>query len=647
MTKRDGMRRVMLVLACALCMDALAASDEVATNRSCDQWGSTDFFETADVATVARCLETRDPNETRDGVPAWFGAARRSSDPNVVRMLIEAGADTAANDGDGNSALHAAVISNRHPAVLAALVAAGVDVSVKNKRGALPVQYAALRDDGPQALKVLLEGGADATARAGNGRTLLHLAARANKNVEVLRFLLKNGADPRARTDNGDTPLHVAVQYSEDAAIVRALLSGMADPDARAEDGDAPLHRLQMREYREFDDVERERRFLDQSVAIAEALLEAGANPNAGDADGRQPLGLMARACRSRGDRRCSLMAAAFIDAGADLEDGFLLVTAARKQDAEFVQLLLAGGVARERDAAALRQAAWMGDDLVVIDVLLGAGVDVEAQDSILETTALHYAAQREDGGQMTRRLVRWGANLEARDNSGRTPLHHAAAWDVHEGLHAGESLVALLDAGADPLAMDEDGRTPWDLAKENEALKGSKAYGRLDDARFASMPATGDEGVDPNSRCGAIPNPGPDNFGSECWLATSNLPGCHIWLRHPSIGRTYSVVWTGSCFHGKADGAGKESLTIRSERSSTTHENEGTYAGGKRHGFWRVRYVSNGWLHEGNYDQGIQVGEWTMHYTEGPHRGKSFSFDCGTPDRARCSFTIRAPVTH
>ena len=71
------------------------------------------------------------------------------------------------------------------------------------------------------------------------------------------------------------------------------------------------------------------------------------------------------------------------------------------------------------------------------------------------------------------------GADIMARDDRGQTPLHYAASSDTPANIQA------LLDAGADAKAKNEDGKTPWDLAQENEKLKGTKAYWALNDALY------------------------------------------------------------------------------------------------------------------------------------------------------------------
>ena len=71
------------------------------------------------------------------------------------------------------------------------------------------------------------------------------------------------------------------------------------------------------------------------------------------------------------------------------------------------------------------------------------------------------------------------GADLEARDEDGWTPLMQAAVRNENAAV-----VQLLLDAGADATATNEDGETAWDLIQENEAPEGSPAYWALNDLR-------------------------------------------------------------------------------------------------------------------------------------------------------------------
>lgn len=46
-------------------------------------------------------------------------------------------------------------------------------------------------------------------------------------------------------------------------------------------------------------------------------------------------------------------------------------------------------------------------------------------------------------------------------------------------------SIEALLAAGADPKAKDNDGKTPWDYAQQNKTIKDTKSYWALHDVLF------------------------------------------------------------------------------------------------------------------------------------------------------------------
>ncbi|MBC6405800.1 MAG: ankyrin repeat domain-containing protein [Rhodospirillales bacterium] len=78
-------------------------------------------------------------------------------------------------------------------------------------------------------------------------------------------------------------------------------------------------------------------------------------------------------------------------------------------------------------------------------------------------------------------RCLKAGTDLNARTKSGSTPLHRAAARDN------AEAVASLLDAGADGGARNKAGQLPVDLAEEeeNEKLRNSPVYRRLNDARY------------------------------------------------------------------------------------------------------------------------------------------------------------------
>ena len=89
----------------------------------------------------------------------------------------------------------------------------------------------------------------------------------------------------------------------------------------------------------------------------------------------------------------------------------------------------------------------------------LEKGADIDARDTDGETP-LHYAVGRGGTAERVNALLDAGANVEARGKYDRTPLHYAAGWDG-----TAERVNALLNAGADIHARDTDGETPLHYA--------------------------------------------------------------------------------------------------------------------------------------------------------------------------------------
>ncbi|RYE99100.1 MAG: hypothetical protein EOO41_01520 [Methanobacteriota archaeon] len=239
--------------------------------------------------------------------------AAREGLPEVLWLLIGAGADVHALDGDGCTPLHEAARWGR-TAAAKVLLTAGARARCANKWRSTPLHAAAAKDTSGDLIRVLLDAGADVHAQDENGHTPLHDAAW-SKSVPAVGALLAAGADVEALTNggytplhwaatkdcvdvievlivsgarvgavdlNGDTPLHVAATHNKPLAV-GALAAAGARIDAVNAKGWTPLHRAAGWGF-------------DENVAATKALLKAGASTTARTPDGKTAADL-ARAC--------------------------------------------------------------------------------------------------------------------------------------------------------------------------------------------------------------------------------------------------------------------------------------------------------------------------------------------------------------
>ena len=97
---------------------------------------------------------------------------------DVLRALVEAGADVSGAESTGVNLLHWATITNRTD-VIPVLLAAGVPLDDADGFGFTPLMYAATLDQGETgALEALLKAGADRSIKNEEGRTPLQQAQR-------------------------------------------------------------------------------------------------------------------------------------------------------------------------------------------------------------------------------------------------------------------------------------------------------------------------------------------------------------------------------------------------------------------------------------------------------------------------------------
>jgi len=171
-----------------------------------------------------------------DSTPLHLASQERHVE--FVRLLVEHGADRAAQDKDGWTPLHRA--SERgHVEVARILVEGGADLAIQDKDGSTPLHRASQRGHAEFA-RLLLEHGANTSAQDKDGSAPLHFASRRGHS-QLARILLEHGANVAAQDKHGWTPLHFASQ-GRNVGLALILFTHGADATAHDEDGWTPLH---------------------------------------------------------------------------------------------------------------------------------------------------------------------------------------------------------------------------------------------------------------------------------------------------------------------------------------------------------------------------------------------------------------------
>jgi uncharacterized protein len=161
-------------------------------------------------AMVERLLKAgADPNAA-----LWTGetpvmVCARTGNVETVKLLLSHGADPNAKETQqGQTALMRAV-AEKHPEVVRALIDRGADVRARSKGGFTALLFASQQGEVASA-KMLLAAGADVNEKTPKNGTALVVAAASGREQFAI-FLLENGADPNAADTYEVTALHYAV----------------------------------------------------------------------------------------------------------------------------------------------------------------------------------------------------------------------------------------------------------------------------------------------------------------------------------------------------------------------------------------------------------------------------------------------------
>lgn len=142
--------------------------------------------------------------------PMW--RTTHNNQENIIKYLVENGADVNIKDDGGNTALMGLVSSlsyNRgdeiHIPILKYLIKNGADVNIKDDHGRSALSNAVMLDNSKvknamKAVECLVESGADVNVKSDYGDSILLLAIRQlltghYKNEKLVKYLIKNGAN--------------------------------------------------------------------------------------------------------------------------------------------------------------------------------------------------------------------------------------------------------------------------------------------------------------------------------------------------------------------------------------------------------------------------------------------------------------------
>ncbi|MCF6808536.1 ankyrin repeat domain-containing protein [Thiotrichales bacterium 19S9-12] len=326
--------------------------------------------------------------------------ASENGNEKNVQIALDAGANAIeTTNTDGQNAIHLAA-KNGHQAAAYFLILDNIDLLNKpNKHGQSPLMIAIINNK-TEMVKFLLAQGADVNCQNENGSSPLHQAAiKGHENI--VKLLLKKGANPNSTENNmkiSATQLAILIQNKN---ILNSLLevANINNPIALDQEGNTTLNYAMIH-------YDRSQKSKDIILSVLEKCDTKHIN--------------------TKNNAKCSSLKYAVLYNEKDL-----------------VEALLQKGAE------------------VDIDVLQASENSSNTIKELLKPYAnqLLLDAAKNNNVERTETALKAGATIDFQDESGMTPLHHAA-------LKGHESVVKkLLENNANPNATDKDNYTPLHTA--------------------------------------------------------------------------------------------------------------------------------------------------------------------------------------
>lgn len=363
--------------------------------------------------------------DTHGNTPASFAASTGQKNTQVYDLLFAAGVSPQQTYRNGANLLLLAIANDPELKLSSYFASQGISLKSTDATGASAFDYAAQKGNLP-LLKKLLQQGVQPTPyaviAAAQGER------RHNNPVSFFEYLVKDLKLPANATDpNGANALFYLAR-KQDLDGVKFFLAQGANPSQTDNKGNTPLliaaqtTHLPLVELL-FNAAKKDLNLANQkgqtplmlatqyaSPEVVQFLLEQGANPELTDKNGNSPT--------------------------------FYLVQSFRPNPKE--------------NLSALTQKA---------SLLQKSGIALNAPQA--EGNNTYHLAVAKNSLPLLQALAQWGANINAKNQNGETPLMQAAMIAQDDSL-----LKYLLTLGADKSLKTEFGETAFDLAQENENLQ-------------------------------------------------------------------------------------------------------------------------------------------------------------------------------
>lgn len=239
----------------------------------------------------------------------------------------------------------------------------------------------------------------------------IHMATK-QKDIEILKIIIDSGSNLDLQNGKGQTALHLAAA-NEMEEFVRLLCQAGADPDVQDNEHQSPIHLATVSGFHRIMDI--------LSEKFKASIMHR-------TKDGSTLMHLASGAFNEQA-------ALSFIRKGIPIhmpnkEGAKCIHIASIRGHVEVVKAIVAKGEnvdSRTKDGFTPLHLAVKFGKHNLVEALLGLGANLQLKAIRGGETALHLATLVSDGQECVDLLIRSGADVDAVDNRGETPLHFAS----------------------------------------------------------------------------------------------------------------------------------------------------------------------------------------------------------------------------